>query len=217
MVDLFFSSIRLDGSFQMRIKQLIGMVAVCCGSVAMAEVFPPDAPNAPKLDFLAVEGGVLTFNGEIAGVACTAGVDGGGPDGVIALEQRHVSDFPNVGDTHARTQFSITVDCATQAVVPPQGAWTRFHDGNINAVTGRLDNMGSAKGIDLQLTDSMGGPINVHSDDGSQTEHVAVAYGDETGNVSASLLYGVEYYRNGTEPVAPGTVTATAHYTVLFD
>jgi len=189
----------------MRLKHTLTMLAV---STVVGAGFSTSA---------LAQSGLISFNGRITDSGCTPDVAGQGPNGTVLLPWADTTDFPAVGDTMHWTSFDIKVTGCTLA--PFNRVWSYFSEGTANASTGRLDNAGSAGGVDLQLTDAGQAPIAVWGPPNIVTGDNPVLIDDGSGNgtLGATMNYGVRYYRFSATAPTPGSVLATVQYSLQFN
>lgn len=147
-----------------------------------------------------VNNGTLDFAGSISASTCS--VKSGDRNKLVTLNAVKPSDFGgNANVTKGETTFSITLENCTIPVTGddatkglPTHAIVKFSGSNINA-SGRLDNRGTAKGVELTLS----GP----------TAPVTLVAGDN------KLEFTTAYYSTSTN-IVTGTVKSQVDFDITY-
>lgn len=153
--------------------------------------------------------GTITFTGAVSANTCTInGNDTGSQSFNVLLPTVGVDSLTTQGQTSGNTPFFIRLSACT-----PNTGTVRVHfepGANGNTVTGNLTTAaGGAGNVEVRLLNDDESAINVTVADGSQnSKSVVLASGE------ATLKYFAQYFATGQ--ASPGTVTATAKYTIVY-
>jgi major type 1 subunit fimbrin (pilin) len=155
-------------------------------------------------------GGTITFNGLVDASTCTAAVDGGAADATVVLPTVSTRDLATAGKTVGQTSFSIDLsEC--EGTLKTAAAYFEGTPSQVDLITGRLVNTGTATNASLILTNgTTGSTIVVGS--ASQGNDTGAFKDVSTGSVT--LPHTVAYYAEGA--VGAGTVTGQVNYTVIY-
>lgn len=145
--------------------------------------------------------GTITFNGTITSATCT--INSGSPSFTVTLPKVGTTAFAAAGDFAGRTPFSINLSgCTATGTVQAY-----FEPGSTINAAGRLNNGGTATGVDLQVLNDSMSAINLSTQSGTSTATIS--------SNAATLNYYVEYYAT-TGTVGAGTVSSTVNYTIQY-
>ena len=140
-----------------------------------------------------VNNGTIDFAGSISASTCS--VKSGDRNKRVTLNAVKPSDFGGANATKGETTFTITLENCT---VPAQGATgstlptqatVKFSGSNINA-NGRLDNRGTAQGVELTL--STPAPVTLVAGD-NKLEFTTAYYSTSTNIVAGSVQSQVNF------------------------
>jgi major type 1 subunit fimbrin (pilin) len=127
----------------------------------------------------------------------------------LSLPAVSTSAFQGIGTTAGARQFTIAYNCTTPAgAMQVSMAWlfTAVGQGPSNYAV--IQNTGTAGGIGVQLSDRSGNSFVT----GVPSPQASLA---ANGTQTLSFTYFAKYYQFGTT-VTPGTVNATAQYTMTY-
>lgn len=140
-----------------------------------------------------VNNGTIDFAGSISASTCS--VKSGDRNKLVTLNAVKPSDFGGANVTKGQTTFTITLENCT---VPAQGATgstlptqatVKFSGSNINA-NGRLDNRGTAQGVELTL--STPAPVTLVAGD-NKLEFTTAYYSTSTNIVAGTVKSQVDF------------------------
>jgi type 1 fimbria pilin len=134
--------------------------------------------------------------------AVTCDVTAATANQTITLPTVSSSAFPAIGSVAGRQAFSLGLTCQAGVQISVMFTSTSGSTG----VASVLGNSGTAAGIGVQLLDSTFAPITLDSP--------LLLTSNSTGN--SSFNFGTQYYRVSTSPVNPGSVRATAIFTMIY-
>lgn len=150
--------------------------------------------------------GTITINGQVTDQTCKVAVDS--KDITVTLPTVGVGSLAQKGVTAGRTPFTINlIDCKAGSVS------TFFETGNnVDAATGNLNNIGSAKNVQVQLLSdkSVVIPLLANATQSTATTKATVAQGGG----SAALNYYAQYLATGAAEA--GTVNTSVQYTINY-
>lgn len=159
------------------------------------------ALGAAQAQTAIVNNGTIDFAGSISASTCS--VKSGDRNKRVTLPTVKPKDFTDAAITTGQTTFTITLEgCtisppgATGADVLPSQALVKFSGSSINS-NNRLDNRGTAKGVEIQLSGT-----------GTPTPIQLVA-GDN------ALSFTAAYYST-TKDVVSGTVNAQVNFDITY-
>ena len=150
--------------------------------------------------------GTITFNGSVTAQTCT--INGGVPTFTKILPQVSANTLNAAAARAGTTNFSIALTACTPAI---GGARVFFEAGpGVDAVSGRLNNTGSATNVQVELLNATGGSIVAGAAAGSQNS------GNFTPIIggAATLNYAAQYY--ATAAATAGTVAASVTYSIEY-
>ncbi|PQV45549.1 fimbrial protein [Paraburkholderia sp. BL21I4N1] len=137
--------------------------------------------------------------GAIRPVTCSVTADTAAQ--TVALRPVSASAFPSAGSTAANTPFSIGLTCQTGVSVA-----VTFSSTSSSGMPNVIASNGTATGIGVQLLNASRSAIALDSP-------LQLTSGT-TGNTSFQFF--AQYYRLGAASVTPGTVNATAIFTMTY-
>jgi len=158
-----------------------------------------------------VQAQTLNISGKVQNITCTATLPGGN---TVHLPIAQPSDFPSVGSTIHRTNFSINLSaCGSDA----NGLIVRamFYNSTPGAVTNNrlnLDAASTGSGWQYQFRARNGSAVFVRT--GPNIVVQSSDAGETITSGAANMLYRVEYYRSGT--ISTGTGTASVNYVLYY-
>lgn len=210
------SQIELNNSINegkaMKLNKKLLATAVACGAFALTSL-----ANAADQD-----GGTITFEGNIEEVTCDLSVTSNGSttaggDATVTLADAFTIEFNNEGDISSLTDFSINLTaCNAYSIV--ESAYLQLSGANIDSETGNLQNNGTARGIQLQLSDS-NGVMDLSNQTNTESASFAGDRGDAT-EWNAAIEMSVSYVATADRMSADfeaGTVLSSIDYTVVYD
>ena len=152
--------------------------------------------------------GTITFNGRISASTCAVTPASGTI--AVTLPTLSVNTLGSSGAFAGATRFAIAISGCAGGSETNANAF--FEAGtNVDAITGRLKNTGTATNVDLQLLTAAGAVINLSNASGAQ-------YTPQTNNIvsnAATLEYAVRYY--ATAQSTAGTVISSVTYSVVYN
>jgi major type 1 subunit fimbrin (pilin) len=154
--------------------------------------------------------GTINFRGQVDTSTCVPGLGSADPNFTVVLPTVSTRSLSAPGSTVGHTGFFITLsDCS--GALKTAAAYFEGSPGDVDLITGRLKNYGSAANASLQLYNGTSGrPIMAGSI--SQTDDGAAFFNLAEGNVM--LPHIVAYYAEGS--VGPGTVIGKVDYTIVY-
>lgn len=159
--------------------------------------------------------GTITFTGQIEDMTCTvtggAGTDGGAQDFTVALPTVQKTALSAAGQRAGDTPFSVIIGGAGETgCTDGKTAKLWFELGQsaqIDQASGRLNNLGTATEVQVNLLNSEGLDINLATNSNPSTQVIA-------GN-TATLNYIAQYYATGAAEA--GTVDTNVVYSVAYN
>lgn len=160
---------------------------------------------ANAADPITVNGGKVTFNGEVTSGACA--VSGSDTDKIVTLDTVKASTFTAADQlANAKKPFTISlVDCDLETYKSVQ---ITFSGQTVEGKAGVLANTagaGSAKNVGLQLFNPDGSELKI----GTLSSNVTLAN-------STTIPLSVDYKSTG-EKVSAGTVQSAANFTLTYN
>lgn len=156
-----------------------------------------------------VADGTITITGTVIPQTCK--VDGnaaGTPDNIsVQLPDVLTSQLASAGAVAGNKPFSITVSGCDSALTSVQ---TYFTGSNIDA-SGRLNNLGSAGNVQVELLNSNSDPMALDGADATAQGSLPVNL-DGTGG--ATLNYSAQYYATGQS--SAGDVNTSVAFTMVY-
>lgn len=155
--------------------------------------------------------GTINFSGSVSSTTCTISVDGAASTtpAAIALPSSTAAKLAAAGDVDGLTGFKVELSACvgtakTAAVIFASG-------GDVDPVSGNLNNTGTATNVQLQLVDSTNGDV-IKAGESSQLADTSRINLATTG--TTVLPYAVQYYATGA--ATSGTVVSSVTYNVDY-
>ncbi len=155
------------------------------------------------------EQGTLTFQGRIEAVTCVVEPRGGlvdGADMVVALPSIAQTHLDAAGQRGTPIPFHLIVGSGAQPCDQANVRALFSSAGDTNAA-GRLSNRGSARNVEVVVTNPQSQDVDLGSNENSQVVPI-----DDKG--IGVLSWFATYY--ATAPTEPGSVTARVQYTLTY-
>lgn len=151
--------------------------------------------------------GTVSFTGAVTSSTCTVSLNGGSASGTVTLPTVSSSALPAAGNTAGSTPFTLDVSACT--FTGGNTTVTAYFEAgaNVDPVTGRLNNAGTASNVQLQLF--LGNNYASKIAAGQATQSTAAAL-----SASGQLRYGVEYY--ATAAAGAGSVSSSVTYSLIY-
>lgn len=188
------------------------LLSTAVAAVIATAAFAPQATRAATNNPVSNPGtdGTITITGTV--VAQTCKVDGnsaGTPDAVsVQLPDVLTSQLASSGQVAGNKPFSIAVTGCDSALTSVQ---TYFSGANIDTGNGRLNNLGSAGNVEVQLLNSNAQPMALNGADATAQGSLPVNL-DATG--AATLNYSAQYYATGQS--SAGDVNTSVAFTMVY-
>jgi len=151
---------------------------------------------------------VVTIQGSLMSVSCTATVNGGNP---VVLQPAKKTDFPNARNTTGETSFFVSVfGCNVNS-----GATVKAYFYASHVISGRLNiTSGGGSGWQYQLLPATGNnQLNVQTS--ATPSNNSVDPGAAISNASANITYRVRYY-NSAGNMTPGNGNTTVNVALFY-
>lgn len=157
----------------------------------------------------------VSFTGRLLATTCTvsAGGNGGssGGDALVILRPVPATQLAAAGARAGRQTFRVVVGSVADPCLVPRVQLGFRNSGNVNA-QGRLDNVGTARNVDVVVSNAelnSGNPdIDLASNGNSQVRDIDPSTG------WVALTYAGEYY--ATAPATGGTVVTSVQYDLIY-
>ncbi|WP_179401488.1 fimbrial protein [Burkholderia guangdongensis] len=166
----------------------------------------------PASAVLAASANTINFHGEVTDQTCEVAINGATANPTVLLPTVSSSKLASAGSTAGLTTFAVGVSGCTAPTTAAQSIKTVFM-GNQTTTAGNLDNVGTAKGVALQLLDpsAPSSPFNLSGAEG----YAATGLSLGVGQTSASYDFAVQYISE-QGGVAPGSVKGSVQYQVSY-
>ncbi|CNH38260.1 fimbrial protein [Yersinia pekkanenii] len=152
--------------------------------------------------------GTITIKGQITDTTCGIAVNNGTKDATVTLPTISASALSTINSVAGTTPFNIVLSGCTGTTM--NNAYAYFEPGaKVEISTGRLDNDGTATGVQVRLLDKSSTPIMI----GSANQGAVV---EDISGGGATLGYYAQYYANDAL-IEAGTVTTQVDYTIVYD
>lgn len=159
--------------------------------------------------------GKISFTGSLTDVTCSIGPGAGasgGADMTVNLPTLSVKALAGVGSRAGSTPFSVVIGgagetgCTNGKIASIR--WEPAGSPQIDATTGRLNNAGSAAGVQVSVWNNNGQEINLYQNSNPSVATIV--------NNTATLQYVAEYYA-AQGGVGPGSVDTFAVYSMSYN
>ncbi|MBG9390663.1 fimbrial protein [Caenimonas aquaedulcis] len=151
--------------------------------------------------------GTVTINGIVTNETCTINGGGSASSFTVTLPRVSSAALASAGAVAGRTSFSLALTGCSGFSSGTVFAY--FEPGPTINAAGRLINAGTATNLDIELLNSSFGSVNLMQNSGSQNATTAGV------SASAATLTHYAQYR-ATGAVAPGTVSTSVTYTIVY-
>lgn len=152
----------------------------------------------------------IRFQGEVNAQTCHVDVNGASGSPVVLLPTVSTNQLANASARAGATSFTVNIS-GCQAPTAGDQIINLVLAGNNVTPSGNLGNTGSAKNVELQLLDSVGGKKIDLSSGSASVEGMLLT----RGSTSASRNFAVQYY-TPTGSVEAGSVLGSVQYTISY-